>query len=487
MTVDVTTLPANDVQTYDLDGLATLNTAVGELAAGQNRRDFDFGYIVSAPGFSLVKTADKTTAAFGESVTYTYVVSNGGTTALTNVVVKDDNGTPSDPTDDFCPAKVSGDSVNVGTLDPGETWTYTATVTPPIQLTANNVNGYTGPAGMLTSQKLANGDFRITYRQSTNVNDNNYAASGYAPTWNRTHTFNDLVGSDKAGFELKNKNGATVMKFYMDYVTASSTQETAGEYASFSGYRSLGVTGGDGSISVGTSSNLYNFDSTLEVNLNRAGYTTKTANSPLGDSNWDYINGYSFTVKAAAFGTAGFGSLSIFDQHNSPSKLGVNSFVPTASGGEVTNIAVVTAMLNGSTVAAVNSATVLVGPAAAGATKFFVVDTGVDDTFRYSTTGASLGKSVLQSGTTDPRDVASNADGSKLWVVDKDKYVNVYNGNGTAQGLWKADGRAANRKGSRSMAVTCGWRTVIVRSTGMTTRQATPAGPTRPTRTSRSR
>ena len=447
VTVDVTTLPANYVQTWDLDGLATLNRAVGKLAAGQNRTDFDFGYILSAPGFSLVKTANKTTAAFGESVTYTYVVSNGGTTALTNVVLKDDNGTPSDPTDDFSPVKVSGDTVNVGTLDPGENWTYTATVTPPIQLSANNVNGYTGPAGMLTSQKLANGDYRITYLQSTNVNDNVYGTSATGVWPGGNHTFSHLTGSDKAGFELKNASGTTVMKFYIDYISAATTQETTGEYASYSGYRSLGATGGDGSISIGSSASLYNFDSTLEVNLNRAGYTTAIVNSPVNDPNWNVVNGYSFTVKAAAFGTSTLGSVSIFDQHNSPSKLGVNSFVPTPSGGAVTNIAVVTALLNGSTVAAANSATVLVGPAAGGATKFFVVDTGVDDTFRYSTTGASLSKSDLQSGNTDPRDVASNADGSKLWVVDKDKYVNVYNGNGTAQGLWKADGLGSEPEG----------------------------------------
>lgn len=66
------------------------------------------------------------------------------------------------------------------------------------------------------------------------------------------HKFGDLTGSDKAGFELKDKTGTTVMKFYMDYVTSSSTQDPLDGYTSYSGFRSLGVTGGDGSsISMG--------------------------------------------------------------------------------------------------------------------------------------------------------------------------------------------------------------------------------------------
>ena len=59
--------------------------------------------------------------------------------------------------------------------------------------------------------------------------------------------------------------------------------------------------------------------------------------------------------------------------------------------------------------------------------KFFVVDDSADDSFTYSGGGVSLGTSALAAGNTDPRGVAANAAGTRLWVVDKDKYVYVYN------------------------------------------------------------
>jgi hypothetical protein len=444
VTVDTSTLPTNYIETYDLDGLTTLNAAIGILASGQNRSDFDFGYVATAPGFSLVKTANKSTASYGEAITYTYVVNNSGSQALANVVLKDDNGTPSDAADDFVLSNPSGDAVNPGSLDPGEAWTYTKTLTPTITLGANNVNGYTGPAGQLSYQTLGNGDIRVTYRQSANVNDNTYG-TGVSSGWS-SHTFSDLTGSDKAGFELKDKNGATVMKFYMDYIS-STTTDTDGYGANFAKYASLGVTGGDGSISIGSAANLYDFDSTLELNLNRSGYTTMIVNSPIGDSSWDAVDGYSFTVKASVFGSAGFGAASIFDQHNSPSKLGVNSFVPTLTPGIVTNTAVVSAKLAGATVVAIDDATVTIGSGATGSTKFFVTDNAVDKTFLYSSLGTSTGSFANVSGNTTPRDIASNATGDKLWVLDKNKNVTVYDGSGAKLGQWKADSQGREPEG----------------------------------------
>lgn len=321
-------------------------------------------YVTTAPkpGIEIIKDASVASAAPNTPVTYTYAVKNTGGVALGNIVVKDDNGTPNYAGDDFSPAAVLGaNGKNVGDLDgdnlldTNEVWKYSATVTPPVQMTVT-VNGVVYDSGTLSYTTLANGDIRVTYLQSQGINDNNYAASGNAPTWNRTHTFSNLTGSDKAGFELKDGNGMVVLKFYQDYLTATSTNTDG--YTSFSGYASLGATGGDGSMVVGSAANLYDFDTTLELNLNRAGYTGMTSNSPVGDANWDYVNGYMFTVKASAFGAAGFGGVMVFDQHNSPPKVGTNSMIPEIKYGPSTNIATVTGTAGGTTVSDTDDATV---------------------------------------------------------------------------------------------------------------------------------
>src|SRR5439155_1663890 len=46
-----------------------------------------------------------------------------------NVVVTDDNGTPTNLADDFNPTFTGGDANSNGLLDVGETWTYTASAT----------------------------------------------------------------------------------------------------------------------------------------------------------------------------------------------------------------------------------------------------------------------------------------------------------------------------------------------------------------------
>jgi len=262
------------------------------------------------------------------------------------------------------------------------------------------------------------------------------------------HKFGDLTGSDKAGFEVKYADGTTLVKFYQDYITASGTANPA---AGYSGFQSLGYTGGDGSLVSGNGAVLKDFDSTLELNLNRAGYTGYTVNSPMPSdpqyAGWEAINGYLFTISAAAFASKGFGGVTVFDQHNSPAKTGSsNSLIPVVTEDESVNTAVVSAQLGGGTVVAIADAHVRIGQAATGA-KFFVVDTGVDDMFRYSASGAEVGSFTLQSGNTDPRGLAADADGTRLWVLDKDKNVNVYSADGSPAGLWKADGLGKEPEG----------------------------------------
>ncbi len=70
---------------------------------------------------------DAVEIAAGDTVTWTYLVTNTGEVAFTfeQVEVVDDNGTPSDSSDDFTPDFVASSDVGAdGILSPGETWTY---------------------------------------------------------------------------------------------------------------------------------------------------------------------------------------------------------------------------------------------------------------------------------------------------------------------------------------------------------------------------
>jgi hypothetical protein len=88
-------------------------------------------------GINIVKStngvdANTTTGpllAVGSTATFTYVVTNSGTTALASVTIVDDNGTSGNTADDFAPTLESGDTNGNGRLDTTETWTYQATRT----------------------------------------------------------------------------------------------------------------------------------------------------------------------------------------------------------------------------------------------------------------------------------------------------------------------------------------------------------------------
>jgi uncharacterized repeat protein (TIGR01451 family) len=91
------------------------------VVAGTNMY-FDVNVISCAAtaDLSIVKSGP-TYAHAGDTITYTYTVTNAGPDEACNVVVSDDvAGTPT---------YVSGDTDNDGCIDPGETWTFEATYT----------------------------------------------------------------------------------------------------------------------------------------------------------------------------------------------------------------------------------------------------------------------------------------------------------------------------------------------------------------------
>ena len=86
------------------------------------------------PGINIVKTGSATQVNPGQTVTYTYTVTNPGDAELTDVKVSDDKCAPVTYT--------SGDSNADSKLQPGETWIYTCS--QPITLATTNIGTATG-------------------------------------------------------------------------------------------------------------------------------------------------------------------------------------------------------------------------------------------------------------------------------------------------------------------------------------------------------
>ena len=85
--VDAATLPADLVQTYDLDGELDHCTTV-DLEGSQDRTDVDFGYTGGSSSIRLIKTGPESSQV-GSTITYTFKVINTGNTTLRNVTVTD--------------------------------------------------------------------------------------------------------------------------------------------------------------------------------------------------------------------------------------------------------------------------------------------------------------------------------------------------------------------------------------------------------------
>jgi hypothetical protein len=138
-------LDTNEVWLFTSEDVvkAGQHTSVTRLAvldpAGQTRTSSDpanhFGNvsgIIQIRKFvngSDANTAPGLTLPVGAPVTFTYTVTNidPQQRSLSNILVVDDNGTPSVPGDDFFAAYLSGDTNNNGLLDPEEFWWFTST------------------------------------------------------------------------------------------------------------------------------------------------------------------------------------------------------------------------------------------------------------------------------------------------------------------------------------------------------------------------
>jgi len=157
---------------------------------------------------------------------------------------------------------------------------------------------------------------------SKNFVDNTYGTNQIG--WPNGHSFGNLTGSDKLTLQLYDVNHVKRMEFTIDYMSASNTFP--------SGYGSLGVTGGDGSMTLGNASDVLSYETSLDRNFNDYGYVL-TTNSPATTANytpnpaypnWIYDVWYEVTVNLNAF-PGGFGEPVVSGIHASPSKTGSNT------------------------------------------------------------------------------------------------------------------------------------------------------------------
>lgn len=72
-------------------------------------------------------------------------------------------------------------------------------------------------------------------------------------------------------------------------------------------------------------------------------------------------------------------------------------------------------------------------------TKFYVADDGASNrTYTYAQSVTGIGSTELASGNTSPRGAASTAAGDKVWVVDANRQIYVYDNGGNMLGYWLA-------------------------------------------------
>ena len=176
-------------------------------------------------------------------------------------------------------------------------------------------------ANVAWSYDIGNETYTIRTTLSKDYVDNTYGNTNMG--WGlKSHKFTDMVNSEFLQIGLKDFNGVKRMEFKIDYLTASSNVA--------SGYKSLGVSGGDGAMLIGNASDIVNVRTSLDANFNEYGYIL-TSNSPSTNNyyipnplypNWIYEVWYEVTVKASAFGSSGFGSPTIAALNASPSKAG---------------------------------------------------------------------------------------------------------------------------------------------------------------------
>ena len=145
---------------------------------------------VIAPNIAVDKTADATLIYAGETVTYTYAVTNPGDDPLSGVSVSDDKCSPV--------TFVEGDENSNYKLDPSETWRYSCSTT----LNADVTNTAT-----VTGTDSAGGTVNATNTAFVDVRDSTITVIKNASDDNIAFDFTLTYSGHNEPFQLKNGEG----------------------------------------------------------------------------------------------------------------------------------------------------------------------------------------------------------------------------------------------------------------------------------------
>lgn len=362
---------------------------IPSLAAGASEEIEIIFSVDASPGTTIINKAEISSATGGTDIDSTPDATDGNQPGETgNQLVNDaidQNGTTGGDEDDHdlatlttCDLPLGGSdlvvfppstSADLPDAQAGQSWSLlsrpagsTATITTPAGVVSNmTVNGVyrfvlTGTAGCNDTVSISrapspSGDGELCWVSESKPNivsakmtwkevgdnivirttfartfvDNTYGVNAIGWPVSKGHKFKDLTGSDHLQLALFDGTGAKKLEFKIDYITIKS--------GTLSGYGTLGVTGGDGKMIVGSSADVVGALTAMDVNFNQFGYKLET-DSPLTDAdytpnatypNWIYDVWYEVTVKKSAFGAAGFGQPYITGIHASPSKTGNNT------------------------------------------------------------------------------------------------------------------------------------------------------------------
>ncbi len=217
------------------------------------------------------------------------------------------------------------DPIVDGRYDPSDGYTQGW----PVVFAVEKAVGVVGGGELWLHEDTSTGDVYVAFIQPLVLVDNTYGANSIgwgpdAPSGKR-HNFEDLLNSDRAQFVFTDGAGVTVLDVVMDYISQAD-----------GGYRSLGVSGGDGAVNVGAAGSVLEWGTSLDYNFNVLGYAL-TEDSPATDPDytenplfpgWVFEVTYELRISGEAFGDEGFGGVTIPLVHDSPNKIGKGKVYP---------------------------------------------------------------------------------------------------------------------------------------------------------------